>query len=616
MRIYTLFSVLFFSLLSSVVIAQELIVPLQQNNTIITFLENHPQKNVFKKQSPADTLELPLMDDFSIINVYPDTSMWVDSTAFVNATFPENPPTIGVATLDGINALGKPYNNVYPTSHGIADHLTSRKINLNLNIQDSVYLSFFYQAEGLGEKPDPQDSLIVEFKDARTDFWYHVWSVPGRSKSPFKQVMIPVKDTLFLKKGFQFRFKNYATLSGNLDHWHIDYVRLNKNRSVADTILYNEVAFLDQGKSFIKTYESMPWSHYAVDSTKNIKDSVSYRLRNNDITPANAPYKYMVYDEKGNLIYDHQLDAGNTTSIQGIIENNISVGTATPPFEFPIDNNDSALFTIKHFIAQKGNNDTVIYKQNFHNYYAYDDGTAEYGYGLNASGGRIALRFVLAKSDTLRGVQMYFNPIIQNVSSRRFKIMVWKTINPIENIIYEGREVNPVYTGSINGFHTYKFDTTMVVSGEIFIGWQQLTSDLLNIGLDRNTDNTAQMFYNTNGTWNNSFYKGSWMIRPLFGKRLPSLVGIYNDADAMKQDALTIYPNPANDTFQLQGFLPNQDAAKMIVRIYDLRGRMLSEQSGIHRPVDVSSLSNGLYIIHTIEPFTSKTYFSKLMINR
>ena len=137
------------------------------------------------------------------------------------------------------------------------------------------------------------------------------------------------------------------------------------------------------------------------------------------------------------------------------------MGLGTPPFAFPTNNDDSARFTVKHFITQKGDNDTVLFQQKFYNYYAYDDGTAEYGYGLNASGGKIAMRFSLAKADTLRGVQMYFNPIIQNVSSRHFKIMVWNSISPSENIIYQGPEVNPVYGDSLNAFNTYYFYTLM-----------------------------------------------------------------------------------------------------------------------------------------------------------
>jgi hypothetical protein len=36
---------------------------------------------------------------------------WFDNYAFWNTTYPILPPTIGVATLDGLNEYGLPYNN-------------------------------------------------------------------------------------------------------------------------------------------------------------------------------------------------------------------------------------------------------------------------------------------------------------------------------------------------------------------------------------------------------------------------------------------------------------------------------------------------------------------------
>ena len=612
-----IFLFLIVSIIHSIGFSQEVLIPLQENNKIIYTQKNITKKPLQKITNLLDTIELPFSDDFAKSMVFPDPNLWVDSNAFINTTYPINPPTIGVATLEGINSKGKPYNNVYPTSYGVADYLTSRNINLNLNTQDSVYLSFFYQPEGLGERPDPSDSLILEFKYINNGSWYHIWSTPGKANHPFKQIMISIKDTAYLKKGFQFRFKNYATLSGNLDHWHIDYVRLNKNRSKADTLLYNEVAFLDEGKSFIKTYEAMPWSHYKVDTTQNMKDSVSYRLRNNDITPANTPYKYMVYDQNKNIIFDHQLDAGNTTSILSIIQNNISVGLGQPSFSFPSNINDSAEFLIKHFIAQKGDNDTVFYHQNFYNFYAYDVGTAEYGYGLNASGGKIAMRFTLSKADTIRGVQMYFNPIIQNVSTRRFKIMIWNQISPTENIIYQGPEVSPIYGDSINAFHTYYFDSTMVVSGQIYIGWWQLTTDLLNIGLDRNKDNTSQMFYNSNGNWYNSLYTGSWMIRPLFGKKLPPApMGIHSISPTNTFENIRYYPNPAKEKIFLETNPNVPFKAGCKIQIMDITGKVVITHHDLDPAIQISELQNGLYIIRTTDLSNGFNYINKLIINR
>src|SRR5206468_826383 len=105
-----------------------------------------------------------------------------------------------------------------------------------------LYLSFFYEAQGKGDKPDTDDSLIVEFhKSANPDsVWTGVWGHKGFSNtqstdSIFRIAMIRV-DSSYYKKGFKFRFRNKATPSGYDDQWHIDYVYLKANRTPADTL--------------------------------------------------------------------------------------------------------------------------------------------------------------------------------------------------------------------------------------------------------------------------------------------------------------------------------------------------------------------------------------------
>ena len=51
--------------------------------------------------------------------------------------------------------------------------------------------------------------------------------------------------------------------------------------------------------------------------------------------------------------------------------------------------------------------------------------------------------------------------------------------------------------------------------GTFYVGWEQITNDLLNIGLDKNSISNQYMFYNVGGGWVNSQFPGSWMIRPV-----------------------------------------------------------------------------------------------------
>lgn len=72
-------------------------------------------------------LTLPFADDFSGQVGYPDPQYWEDSQAFVNRSLGLNPPSIGVLTLDGLDAEGLPYGGGY----GGSDTLTSRPIDMS-----------------------------------------------------------------------------------------------------------------------------------------------------------------------------------------------------------------------------------------------------------------------------------------------------------------------------------------------------------------------------------------------------------------------------------------------------------------------------------------------------
>ena len=179
-------------------------------------------------QQPFITANLEI-DSITFVDTHTRPALWYENEVFVNSTLPLKPPTIGVATFDGLDSTGYPYNKfIDPVGYGKADKLTSKYINLGspINPSDRVDFSFFYQPQGRGNSPESTDSLVLEFK-APGDAWQHVWSHEGTilpTDSSFTRVTIPLKNTPYMYNGFQFRFRNYATLSGNLDHWHIDYV--------------------------------------------------------------------------------------------------------------------------------------------------------------------------------------------------------------------------------------------------------------------------------------------------------------------------------------------------------------------------------------------------------
>ena len=156
-------------------------------------------------------------------------------------------------------------------------------------------------------------------------------------------------------------------------------------------------------------------------------------------------------------------------------------------------------------------NDTLRYVQNFHNYYAYDDGSAELGYGVNGVGASIAYKFEIFKGDTLRAFKIYFAQLGTSVTNQIFKLAVWGGTNggPVGAPVYEKFNQTPNYTDSINGFYTYMTDPVFVPAGTWYFGFIQNNAVLLNLGLDTNTPaDASRKFINTSGTWTNSQLPG------------------------------------------------------------------------------------------------------------
>ena len=219
----------------------------------------------------VDTLSLPFWDDFSYEGGFPNPEIWINSpNVLINYSLGIKPPTLGVATFDGATANGGIYN-ANPELVGIADSLVSKPVNLSTlgpGEINSVYLSFFWQFYGFPEIPDAEDSLRLFFKNQQNE--WEVIDVFDRdraiSNDTFQQVIYKVEPR-FLHSAFQFKFENKARLSGSYDSWHIDYVYLNKGRSV------NDLAYLDRAITrppdyIFDGYSAVPIEQFVSDPDK------------------------------------------------------------------------------------------------------------------------------------------------------------------------------------------------------------------------------------------------------------------------------------------------------------------------------------------------------------
>ena len=588
-------------------------------------------EGVQRISSLNDTLSLPFLDDFSAPGIFPNDSLWYNNDVFVNNSMAYYPITYGVATFDGVNHRGNPYNMVSPTTYGFADSLVSHCIHLDvrgstpLNPDSNVYMSFYYQPQGRGNAPEPEDSLVLFFKDS-TGHWQHVWAAPGREiagDTAFSLVMLPITDPIYFHAGFQFMFRNYATLSGMLDQWSIDYVKIDAERSPGDSI-YNDCAFVDMPSTLLRDYQQMPWQHYLVDPSSHVVSSFHNRITNRYNVVKFLDYGYEVLDETGTTLYSLPAAPDN---IEPFYDIGYQQGAlmADPPFNYTFaagTGGERADFLVRNHIAttpdENRRNDTILFHQLFDNYYAYDDGSAENAYGLNALGGKLAYRFTPLKADTLRGVYMYFVKMLTDVSMRTFQLTVWAdNQGQPGNVLYQSGAVRPMYRNWLNTFWFYKIDTPLLIDAgqTIYIGWVQNTANLLNIGLDCNTDNKEKVFFNTNGNWYSSLIPGSLMMRPAFGGPVTDdiNVGGLSKADIPTQQEIILYPNPARDFIRFDtDYLKSLSDPELVV--LNVLGQAVFQMRGQVDQLDVSTWPDGMYLLMVRDHRSGTSQYRKLIL--
>lgn len=618
---------------------------------VLTGIYNNPLlRNAAKAQKTSksnDTLWIPFVDDFSSSGIFPDDTLWSDKYVFVNSSYPYFPPTIGVATFDALNDTGALYTEAGAFGF-TADSLTSKPIRLDsfisgsntvaLKISDSMYFSFFYQPQGIGNAPEDEDSLVLEFYAPNDSAWYHVWSSAGSTLAQFytkynvwfKQVMIPITDSAtYFYKGFRFRFCNYASLAnnslpswaGNVDQWNIDYVYLNKGRNRADSF-YIDMAFVQPAPSVLKNYYSMPWSQFNINPSAEMKDSLNMTITNltQNVT-FDCGYRYKVEQVGGPFNASYE---GGYWNLYPMILSGYQTYAphAHPPvsFSFPSVAADSAEFIITHSIDEGVGdnlmqNDTVVFDQKFYNYYAYDDGTAEAGYGLTPANSTLAYQFTLNQPDTLRAVKMFFNQTYNNASQQYFSLTIWDDAPGYpDNIIYQQSGFRPLYADSLNTYHSYRIcDTTIVLSGTFYVGWNQTTDDNLNLGFDKNSDVQSKIFYNTGGGWTNSIYHGALMIRPVFGNKLPEVTSVGEISS--ETDALIVYPNPATNN-EINIILPSDmqnESTECNVSVYDIFGRIVFA-SPYSQHLQLPEISDGIYIVGVTSANTQRSCYTRISV--
>ena len=594
----------------------------------------------------GDTLSLPFMDDFSYDGPYPDKQNWLDKNVFVNNTMAINPVSVGVATFDGLNSSGAPRGG----SFGSSDVLTSAYLDLSTG--SNVFLSFYIQPQGLGDAPTLADSsgtLILEFKNNLGE-WVEIETYNGHNQSnnEFTFDAHPISLSQYKYDGFQFRFRNLSKKTGNIDHWHLDYVRVLENSSP----IYPDIAFTQIPNSILKNYTSMPWWQFQSDELQSSDIYSEVQLYNHfdatlEIVP--GPGQEHIIEEiisATPVANDQLLDGAQSNVLTGSNTTN-STQVANGYTSMQTGLNNFPNFTYLEFdrtftypklseepstVPAVLRNNTVTRKIIFDNYFSYDDNTAETGIEASKKNTQIAVKFHANVADTLKAVQIHFPHIVVNTATQLFNLKVW--IGELDDEPeYVGLLQKPLYidsfTDSLNGFTTYVLIDAItgertplaIPAGDFYIGWQQVSDcaifECIAIGNDKNNPSGMENVFvdgTGGGVWDpvlnlNPSLEGSLMIRAVVGAGEPQQSS--NTEDLVNQSRFSIFPNPSNGLINIK--ITDGEYHQFSYAVFNAVGQMMQEGQLVPQ-IDLNKLQNGIYFVKLLNNKSNQVVNHKVII--
>lgn len=610
------------------------------------------------RQQAGEPLLLPFWDDFSFTTGHPVDSLWVvNRSVFVNNGQGIHPPSLNVATFDGFNENGVPYSTaINETSYG--DTLTSQPINLaavDAMYRNSIYLSFFYQAGGNSDIPNPGDFLKLEFRSVEGWREIHKFEVkPTTDPTVFYDTAIQIQPAVagvipeYFHEEFQFRFVWFGKVSGAYDAWHLDYVYLNRRVNDNEEVIDSELSINEGDKNtnisdraisqplstiFSRGYYAMPYAHFLKDVGNSL---VTPSLQLFNLIDAGFPQST---NYASHFTITHYTGGSPTVTFDGVVESEGSMAPlpsrqhavrpihALPDLSnFSVPADSSSIFVqiqvtsgdmdpgrdyfSRYIPIDFKLNDSVSQTFTLSNYYAYDDGVAEYAMTLEKQGNQFAYRFVLdddIEKDTLNGLSIYF-PFAAGTVPETMQIFVFPDKGGKPDSMWVYRQTIPVTRTAHNLFSEISFSEGIIVRDTFYIGYLETETgqaDRIRIGLDASHDTGDQMYYRNTvyHQWlQNDQLVGSAMIRPRFGSA-PVITGVEREPNPV-----TLYPNPTRGEFYLKGPVHQ-------LRVFTLTGQPVNftvEQLPDTKKIRLSGAAPGLYLVRY--QAGSTIYTSKILV--
>lgn len=598
-------------------------------------------------RTKAVAMNLPFWDDFSFTKLhdgktegagFPINSHWEKSdNVWINAGMGINPPSRNVATLDGLNAAGTPYSS-QETVNGYRDTLTSVPIDMsaakvNPTERTTVFFSFFYQWQGNGEAPDRGDFFRVEFKNQSGE-WITVMTITTKAsfrRDVFYDTIMAVQGEQFFHESFQFRFRNYGRLVGPYDTWNLDYIYLNKGRGPFD-VGREEGTFASEISPVFDRYRSMPYPHFKVNP-QVIKPQMDvfnlFTLPNGYPMTYNftATFNNFSGGVKNSVVYsktDQEVKENTPNANMNPYERHrasVSLfptpGDANPQITIPFTtafqpSADSVTVNLRLTLDADGTgdllaNDTVSATYKLTNFYAYDDGSAEYAVVLNEPDDNIAYRFDMAtdEPDLLVGFDIYVPSYsLSGTTTAVFFVMPGQDGAPARE---NGQDV-VIATGTapIRRSTRDRFQRILIgpirVQGEFFIGWRGAQANSLRVGLDYSNNTVDRIYEDTDGSWkqNTRLRGGSLMIRPIFSDGNP-VTGI------PKETIGNLYPNPCRGSFSIPARVEKLD-------ILSISGQSIAYTMEAQDDATMVNLHNAPAGVYILRITTNRSTFTRKIV--
>lgn len=610
-----------------------------ENEVLDTFA--FPIKVLQDTLSSANSLFF--MDDFSYYkDGYPNRTKWLDDRVYINNGMSPNPPSVGFATFDGVNAVGRAYGG----SFGVSDVLTSAYLDVSAPPTGKLYLSFYLQPKGLGYPPRDIDSFFLEYK-SKDNKWTTILGLPGIGgfasdtvpKYKFYSFAI---GTEWQYKGFQFRFKSNSTRSGINAIWNLDYVRISEDFPSAganNAASFRDIAFANVAPKVLRKYTSIPLNQLKGFEDKELSDTVAYTLVNyfgniENITNSEANFKEIT---SGKILASNYAFVNSLNIPQG---KNVAKFLMATPIKDDffgnvknLTNAKEAIFKTEYSIklnsqqntnyADVVKNDTITSFTKCSNYYAYDDATAESIFGASGNDSQAAVKFTANKDDVLSAVAFHFPVFNKDNTTQKFNLRVF--IGSLKDKPdFEQLYLNPVYAhtqggGVLNGFTTYELldankqkVNLKIPKGDFYVGWQQVSAAIepVLVGFDKNNPQaSSNIFANTTGNWKavSKATKGALMLRPIMGTEK----FVSDKSTEQNTIAFSIFPNPVSNSLYINDL--EKENTNYEYSIYTMEGKII-EKNQLENQINIENLTNGVYLLRLKDTTSGKANVKKFIV--